>query len=161
MIRLILLLACAVPFTSFAQNTTVYKCVIKGVPTFSQTPCAKDAQVITLKEINVIEAYKSSTPGKGITDSSVDNFLKVQEIDREIKKLQLEIKQSQKEYTAKAQQISYITQDQANRLGASSIADARATKTAALKEAYDASINQMQQQINALKQQKQLLSQNP
>jgi len=73
----------------------------------------------------------------------------------------LEIKQSQKEYTAKAQQISYITQDQANRLGASSIADARATKTAALKEAYDASINQMQQQINALKQQKQLLSQNP
>jgi len=59
MIRLILLLACAVPFISFAQNTTVYKCVIKGVPTFSQTPCAKDAQVITLKEINVIEAYKA------------------------------------------------------------------------------------------------------
>ena len=55
----ILLSFCAAaPFFTLAQNTTVYKCVIKGVPTFSQTPCAKDAQVITLKDINVIALNK-------------------------------------------------------------------------------------------------------
>ncbi|GAB0111260.1 hypothetical protein PA7559_25300 [Pseudoalteromonas distincta] len=139
----------------------MYKCVIKGVPTFSQTPCAKDAQVITLKDINVIEAYKSSTPGKGITDTSVDDYLEVQQIEREIKRLELSIEQSQKEYAAKKQQIDYMTQDKANRLGASSIADAISTKTNSLKQAYDASISQTQQKIESLKQRKQQLSQNP
>ena len=162
MIRFILLSVCAAaPFFTLAQSTTVYKCVIKGVPTFSQTPCAKDAQVITLKDINVIEAYKSSTPGKGITDTSVDDYLEVQQIEREIKRLELSIEQSQKEYAAKKQQIDYMTQDKANRLGASSIADAIATKTNSLKQAYDASISQTQQKIESLKQRKQQLSQNP
>lgn len=162
MIRFILLSVCAaVPFFTLAQSTTVYKCVIKGVTTFSQTPCAKDAQVITLKDINVIEAYKSSTPDKGISDTSVDDYLEVQQIEREIKRLELSIAQSQKEYAAKKQQIDYMTQDKANRLGASSIADAIATKTNSLKQAYDASINQMQQKIESLKQRQQQLSQNP
>ena len=54
-----------------------------------------------------------------------------------------------------------MTQDKANRLGASSIADAIATKTNSLKQAYDASISQTQQKIESLKQRKQQLSQNP
>ncbi|GAA60970.1 hypothetical protein P20652_2842 [Pseudoalteromonas sp. BSi20652] len=161
MIKFILLLVCtAAPFFTFSQNTTIYKCVIKGIPTFSQTPCAKDAQIITLKDINVIEAYKSSTLGTGIIDSSVDDYLEVQQIERDIKRLELSIAQSQKEYAVKKQQIDYMTQDKANRLGASSIADAIATKTNSLKQAYDASINQKQQKIESLKQRKQQIGKN-
>ena len=160
--RFILLITCtALPFFSFSQNTTVYKCVIKGVPTFSQTPCAKNAEVITVKETNIIEAYKSSTPSNNITDSSVDNFLEVQQIEREISKLQLTLKQTEKAYQEQVQQASYVTQDQANRLGASSIADAIAKKTAPITSAYESKVTRTQQQIDALRQRKQLLSQIP
>ena len=158
--RFILLITCAVlPFFSFSQNTTVYKCVIKGVPTFSQTPCSKDAEQITLKEINIIEAYKSPTQANNVTDSSVDNFLEVQQIEREISKLQLTLKQTEKTYQEQVKQASYVTQDQANRLGASSIADAIAKKTAPITSAYESKVTRTQQQIDALRQRKQLLSQ--
>ncbi|KTF10262.1 RNA-binding protein [Pseudoalteromonas sp. 10-33] len=160
--RFILLITCAVlPFFSFSQNTTVYKCVIKGVPTFSQTPCSKDAEQITLKEINIIEAYKSPTQANNVTDSSVDNFLEVQQIEREISKLQLTLKQTEKTYLEQVKQASYVTQDQANRLGASSIADAIAKKTAPITSAYESKVTRTQQQIDALRQRKQLLSQIP
>lgn len=149
------------PFFSFSQNTTVYKCVIKGVPTFSQTPCSKDAEQITLKEINIIEAYKSPTQANNVTDSSVDNFLEVQQIEREISKLQLTLKQTEKTYLEQVKQASYVTQDQANRLGASSIADAIAKKTAPITSAYESKVTRTQQQIDALRQRKQLLSQIP
>jgi hypothetical protein len=149
------------PFFSFSQNTTVYKCVIKGVPTFSQTPCSKDAEQITLKEINIIEAYKSPTQANNVTDSSVDNFLEVQQIEREISKLQLTLKQTEKTYQEQVKQASYVTQDQANRLGASSIADAIAKKTAPITSAYESKVTRTQQQIDALRQRKQLLSQIP
>ncbi len=160
--RFILLITCAVlPFFSFSQNTTVYKCVIKGVPTFSQTPCSKDAEQITLKEINIIEAYKSPTQANNVIDSSVDNFLEVQQIEREISKLQLTLKQTEKTYQEQVKQASYVTQDQANRLGASSIADAIAKKTAPITSAYESKVTRTQQQIDALRQRKQLLSQIP
>lgn len=160
--RFILLITCAVlPFFSFSQNTTVYKCVIKGVPTFSQTPCSKDAEQITLKEINIIEAYKSPTQANNVTDSSVDNFLEVQQIEREISKLQLTLKQTEKTYQEQVKQASYVTQDQANRLGASSIADAIAKKTAPITSAYESKVTRTQQQIDALRQRKQLISQIP
>jgi len=160
--RFILLITCAVlPFFSFSQNTTVYKCVIKGVPTFSQTPCSKDAEQITLKEINIIEAYKSPTQANNVTDSSVDNFLEVQQIEREISKLLLTLKQTEKTYQEQVKQASYVTQDQANRLGASSIADAIAKKTAPITSAYESKVTRTQQQIDALRQRKQLLSQIP
>jgi len=160
--RFILLFTCAVlPFFSFSQNTTVYKCVIKGVPTFSQTPCSKDAEQITLKEINIIEAYKSPTQSNNVIDSSVDNFLEVQQIEREISKLQLTLKQTEKTYQEQVKQASYVTQDQANRLGASSIADAIAKKTAPITSAYESKVTRTQQQIDALRQRKQLLSQIP
>ena len=160
--RFILLITCtALPFFSFSQNITVYKCVIKGVPTFSQTPCSKDAEQITLKEINIIEAYKSPTQANNVTDSSVDNFLEVQQIEREISKLQFTLKQTEKTYQEQVKQASYVTQDQANRLGASSIADAIAKKTAPITSAYESKVTRTQQQIDALRQRKQLLSQIP
>jgi hypothetical protein len=162
MTRFILLLLClTAPFINLAESITVYKCVIKGIPTFSQTPCSKDAEIMTLKRVNVTQAYSDSSPLNKATGTTVDDYLKIQQIDRDIKRLQLDIKKYKKAYAEKKQQIDYMTQDKANRLGASSIANAIATKTADLKQVYAPSIDQAQQQINALNQQKKQLSQNP
>lgn len=162
MIRATLLSFCFTASTiTWAENITVYKCIINGVPTFAQLPCAKDAQQITLKNINVTSAYSNTAKNEGITDTSVDDYLQIQQIDRDIKRYQLDIKQYRQSFTEKKQQIDYMTQDKANRLGADSIADAIATKTATLQKTYDALINQKQQQINALTQQKQQLKEKP
>ena len=162
MTKLILLLCCLGACTvSTASEVTIYKCTIKGVPTFSQTPCAKDAQVITLKNVNIMQTNASKSENTPVTDTSVDDYLEMQQIERDIVQLELKIKQYQQEYAQKKQQVGYMTQDKANRLGADSIADAIATETAALKQRFDQQIKQAQQQIAALTQKKQQLSQQP
>ena len=162
MTKLILLLcflgACTV---SMANEVTVFKCTIKGVPTFSQTPCAKDAKVITLKNVNIMQTNALQSENALVIDTSVDDYLEVQQIERDIVQLELKIKQYQQEYAQKKQQVGYMTQDKANRLGADSIADAIAAETAALKQRFDPQIKQAQQQIAALTQKKQQLSQQP
>ncbi len=162
MFRTALLLTCLLaPATSLAENITVYKCVIKGIATFSQFPCATDAEAITLKNINVTAAYNTAEKSNDIADTSVDDYLQIQQIKRDIKRYQLAITEYKQQFAAEKQQISYITQDQANRLGAASISDAIATKTAALQQTYDALITQAQQQIDTLKQQQEKLTQRP
>lgn len=162
MAKLILLLAClSACGISVAEVITVYKCTIKGVPTFSQTPCAKDAKTITLRNVNTIAVNTATPENNPLADTSVDDYLKVKQIERDIQKLELKIKQYNQEYAQKKQQIDYMTQDKANRLGASSIASAIATETATLKQRFDPKIKQVQQQIQALKKQKQRLSQQP
>ena len=162
MAKLILLLCCLVACTvSMANEVTVFKCTIKGVPTFSQTPCAKDAKVITLKNVNIMQTNALQSENALVIDTSVDDYLEVQQIERDIVQLELKIKQYQQEYAQKKQQVGYMTQDKANRLGADSIADAIATETAALKQRFDPQIKQAQQQIAALTQKKQQLSQQP
>ena len=162
MAKLILLLcflgACTV---SMANEVTVFKCTIKGVPTFSQTPCAKDAKVITLKNVNIMQTNALQSENALVIDTSVDDYLEVQQIERDIVKLELKIKQYQQEYAQKKQQVGYMTQDKANRLGANSIADAIATETAVLKQRFEPQIKQAQQQITALTQKKQQLNQQP
>ena len=161
MAKLLLLLCCLSTCSVNAANeVTVYKCIIKGVATFSQTPCAKDAQVITLTNVNIMQT-NTSHENTQLADTSIADYLEVQQIERDIKQLELKIKQYQQQYTERKQQIDYITQDRANRLGASSIADAIATETAALKQKFDPQIKQAQQQITALIQKKQQLSQQP
>jgi len=144
-----------------ANEVTVFKCTIKGVPTFSQTPCAKDAKVITLKNVNIMQTNALQSENALVIDTSVDDYLEVQQIERDIVQLELKIKQYQQEYAQKKQQVGYMTQDKANRLGADSITDAIATETAALKQRFDPQIKQAQQQIAALTQKKQQLSQQP
>ena len=162
MAKLILLLCCLGACTvSKANEVTIYKCTIKGVPTFTQAPCGKDAQVITLKNVNIMQTNALQSENALVIDTSVDDYLKVQQIERDIVQLELKIKQYQQEYTQKKQQVGYMTQDKANRLGANSIADAIATETAALKQRFEPQIKQAQQQIAALTQKKQQLSQQP
>ena len=92
---------------STAQATTVvYKCDIKGVTTFSQFPCAKDAEEIKIKPTNVAH-----------------------------------VNQQEK-------------QNSANRMGASSIANAIDMRTRQLKSQIDPQIDNLEQKIKTLTAQK-------
>jgi uncharacterized protein YbjQ (UPF0145 family) len=93
--------------------------------------------------------------------ASVDNYIEIKKIDREIKRHQLTIKNYKEDLADAKQQASYVTQDQANRMGAESIADAIATKTTAIQNRYNALISAVEQQISILQQQKQQLSKQP
>lgn len=146
---------------SAAKDIVVYKCIINNVATFSQTPCNKDPQQIILRNVDVAKGISEVTTHSKVTDTAVADYLQVQQIDRKIKQLKLKIKQYEREYSQKKQQIDYITQDKANRLGANSIADAIATQTANLKQTYESYILQANLQIDALTIQKQQLSTMP
>ncbi|KPZ51839.1 MULTISPECIES: RNA-binding protein [unclassified Pseudoalteromonas] len=147
--------------THAAQDITVYKCTIKGVATFSQTPCADNAEVIKLKQPMIADKYGNNANSPTMPGASVDNYIEIQRIEREIKRHQLTIKNYKEDLANATQQASYITQDQANRMGAESIADAIATKTATIQNRYNALISAVEQQVSILQHQKQQLSNQP
>ncbi|WP_338365882.1 RNA-binding protein [uncultured Pseudoalteromonas sp.] len=144
-----------------AQDITVYKCTIKGVATFSQTPCAENAEIIKLKQPLIADKVSNNANTQAMPGASVDNYIEIQKIEREIKRHQLTIKNYKEDLAHATQQASYINQDQANRMGAASIADAIATKTTAIQNRYNALISAVEQQISILQQQKQQLSNQP
>jgi arginine deiminase len=83
----------------------------------------------------------------------------MQKIDREIAVYQREIKQLQDTLAEQKTKINYMTQDSANKMGANSIADAIAKRTAQAEQRIEPKIKQYQQQIDALKAFKTQLSQ--
>ncbi|WP_244151745.1 hypothetical protein [Pseudoalteromonas agarivorans] len=63
--------------THAAQDITVYKCTIKGVATFSQTPCADNAEVIKLKQPLVADKYGNNANSPAMPGASVDNYIEI------------------------------------------------------------------------------------
>ncbi|MDP2636694.1 MULTISPECIES: DUF4124 domain-containing protein [unclassified Pseudoalteromonas] len=136
----------SLPLTTQA-STVVYKCDSKGVTTFSQFPCAKDAKEITIKAANVTQINQQEAQ---VSTSAVDSYLELQRIDREITQHQLSIKQLKNSFAERKKQIGYITQDRANRMGATSIANAIDIRTRQLKNQIDPQIDNHKQEIETL-----------
>ena len=135
-----------------AQATTVvYKCDIKGVTTFSQFPCAKDAEEIKIKPTNVAHVNQQE---KQNSVGAIDSYLTLQKIDREITQSQRSITQLERSFAERKKQIDFITQDSANRMGASSIANAIDMRTRQLKSQIDPQIDNLEQKIKTLTAQK-------
>lgn len=139
-----------------ASATEVYRCTVDGVAIFSQLPCGEDAKEITIPTTNVAQGVAKQSK---VVDREVDSYIAMQKIDRDIALLQREIKQLQDTLAAQKTKISYMTQDTANRMGASSIADAIAQRTAQAERRIKPQIEQYQQQIEALNTLKTQLSQ--
>ena len=139
-----------------ASATEVYRCTVDGVAIFSQLPCGADAKEITIPTTNVAQGVSEQSK---IIDGEVDSFIAIQKIDRKIVQIQREIKQLQDTLAEQKTNINYMTQDTANRMGASSIADAIAQRTAQAERRIKPQIEQYQQQIEALNSMKTQLSQ--
>ncbi|KTF10316.1 DUF4124 domain-containing protein [Pseudoalteromonas sp. H105] len=132
-------------------STVVYKCDVKGVTTFSQFPCAIDAEEITIKPPNVAHVNQQE---KQSNAGAVDSYLELQKVDREISQLQRSITQLEHSFAERKKQIGYITQDSANRMGATSIANAIDIRTRQLKNQVDPQIDTLKQKIKTLTTQK-------
>ncbi|MDQ9093959.1 MULTISPECIES: RNA-binding protein [Pseudoalteromonas] len=145
MVRAIIL---SIAFITIPAFSAVYQCTIDGVVTFSQLPCGEDAKEITIPATNVAQST-GAKQGKTI-DEDIDSYLATQKIDRNIALIQREIKQLQDTLAAQKTKINYMTQDTANRMGASSIADAIAQRTAQVEQRIKPQIEQYQQQLEAL-----------
>jgi hypothetical protein len=143
-------------FLSFSTHATIYKCIINGVPTFTQFSCGENAEEIEIKLPPKNSPDNSSQPvsksKKG--DISVEDYLEIQQIERQIAKHQLEIKEIKQKLAERLKVINYMTQDKANRIGASSIQDAINTQSAAIKESTENAINAELQQIEVLNKRK-------
>lgn len=126
-------------------EAAVYQCEKEGVAIFSQFPCGDDAKKVTIKAPNIAQ-----TQSEKATLSSVDSYLAIQKIDREIANHQQAIKKLDEAFAKKKQKIDYMTQDSANRMGASSIADAIAQRTNKLKNYFEPQINSHEKQIKTL-----------
>ncbi|WP_394193903.1 RNA-binding protein [Pseudoalteromonas atlantica] len=150
MFLIVVLFILSLPFTSQA-STVVYKCDIKGVTTFSQFPCAKDAKEITIKAANVAQVNQQE---KQASTSAVESYLELQRIDREITQHHHSIKQLEQSFAKRKKQIGYITQDSANRMGATSIANAIDIRTRQLKNQIDPQIDDLKQKVETLKAKK-------
>ncbi len=126
----------------------VYQCEKDGVAIFSQFPCGDDAKEITIKSPNIAQSQSDDAKPNNI--DSVNSYIGIQKIDREIATHQQAIKQLQNEFAQAKKQINYITQDSANRMGAASIADAINIGTNQLASHIDPQIANHQQQITKL-----------
>ncbi|MDN3378470.1 MULTISPECIES: hypothetical protein [unclassified Pseudoalteromonas] len=123
--------------------TTVFQCEKNGIAIFSQFPCDENAKEVNIKTPNIAQTQKN-------TLDSVDNYLTIQKIDREITEHQQAIKKLKETFAKNKQKINYMTQDSANRMGANSIADAIAQRTDELKSYFKPQINSHEKQIKTL-----------
>lgn len=140
-----------------ASATTIYRCTVDGVATFSQQPCGEDVKEVILPTINVAQSV-SPKQSKAVS-GEIENYITIRKIDRNIALIEREIKQLQDTLAEQKTKINYITQDTANRMGASSIADAIAQRTVQAERRIKPQIEQYQQQLEALNTMRTQLSQ--
>ncbi len=151
-------------FASANSQATIYKCMIDGVATFTEQPCGKDAVIVKIAPppaTNQPPATEQPEKPQKPVDLSVEDYLKIQKADREIDRLQLEIKELQKQQSERIDKLNNMTQDAANRLGAPSIEDAISKQSERINAYYKSQITILEKQVAQLEEgKKQLTEQN-
>ncbi|GGF06355.1 hypothetical protein GCM10008027_34050 [Pseudoalteromonas gelatinilytica] len=151
-------------FASANSQATIYKCMIDGVATFTEQPCGKDAVIVKIAPppaTNQPPATEQPEKPQKPADLSVEDYLKIQKADREIDRLQLEIKELQKQQSERIGKLNNMTQDAANRLGAPSIEDAISKQSERINAYYKSQITILEKQVAQLEEgKKQLTEQN-
>ena len=147
-------------FASANSQATIYKCMIDGVATFTEKPCGKDAVIVKIAPppaSSQTPATEQSQQPKKPADLSVEDYLKIQKADREIDRLQLEIKELQKQQSERIDKLNNMTQDAANRLGAASIDDAIRKQSERINAYYKSQISILEKQVAQLEENKKQL----
>lgn len=136
-------------FHAFATGqTSVYHCTIEGIATFSQFPCGKNAKEVNIVDTNI--AQSAINNGEQDAAAEIGNYLTGQQIDRQIDENQNNIKKLQEQLNSRKIKIDYMTQDTANRLGASSVSDAITQQRNKVDQLYKPQIEQQRKQIDQL-----------
>jgi len=135
-------------FASHVSAATVYQCEKEGIAVFSQLPCGEDSKQIQIADTNI--AYSAISNNKQEASTDIANYLTGQQIDSQIAENKHNIKKLQEQLNSRKIQIDYMTQDAANRLGASSINEAITQQRNKVDQLYQPQIKQQQKQIDEL-----------
>lgn len=148
------LLAALITLFALPSQAAVYKCVINGVPTYSQLPCGEDAQIVDVRYTKSSKKEQPEAQDSQPEVSDVDSFLVSQNIDRQIQQHQKNIKEYEQMLDEQLTQIGYINQATANYLGAASIGDAIKQQSTLAKTNIGARIKNEENAIAQLRKMK-------
>ena len=144
-------------FASANSQATIYKCMIDGVATFTEQPCGKDAAIVKIAPPPASNQIPATEQPQKPADLSVEDYLKIQKADREIDRLQLELKELQKQQSERIDKLKNMTQDAANSLGAASIDDAISKQSERINAYYKSQIATLEKQVAQLEESKKQL----
>ena len=110
-------------------------------------------KIISSEELDELGIDRKCRP----ENISVEDYVKIQKADREIERLQLEIKELQKQQSERIDKLNNMTQDAANRLGAASIDDAISKQSERINAYYKSQISILEKQVAQLEENKKQL----
>ncbi|MGO3300481.1 MAG: hypothetical protein ACTILD_07185 [Pseudoalteromonas sp.] len=156
------LFAGTVTFLSEPVHASVYKCEKEGVVEFSQFPCGKDAELITIKEQN------PSVPGNIITHSqnnqtqngSVDRYIRIKKINAKIQEHENKVDTYTEQMNHEIATLKNQSDAQLNNLTGAKKETAIANQMASVAERYNSLIDREQRDVDRLTKEKQRLEMN-
>ncbi|MEO2266813.1 DUF4124 domain-containing protein [Pseudoalteromonas sp. YIC-656] len=129
-----------------AAQTSVYKCVVDGVVSYSQLPCGDDAQKVDVKEIVNKQQVMPSTPA----DDSIDSYIDNRAISRELAQSQDKIDTYSMQMRKELSRLEVQAASQRKNLAGAQRDEAIATQMQSTIEQYQSLINREQLNIDRL-----------
>ncbi|XQW86890.1 hypothetical protein ACOYR1_09280 [Thalassotalea piscium] len=129
----------------------VYKCEIDGKTTFSQFPCADNAEKITIKEVQPVQTPPTinyQAHNKEIND--VNDYIELSQIKREINQHQSKIKSYKNKMTQEIKVLEIRARSANNNLAGATYEHALTTQMTAVTNKYNTLIEVEQNKINRL-----------
>lgn len=134
-------------------QASVYRCVIDGVTTFSQTPCAEDAEKIEVKPVQPATeqgADATQSAREHLDQVSVD--VRKRNINIQIRRLEDRRRGLQRQRDAELDRLKAQQGTARNNLAGATYHAGLAQEMRAVNERYTADINSLQTEIDQLRQ---------
>ncbi len=133
-------------------QTTVYKCMVNGVVSYSQSPCGDDAQKIDIKAMVDKQQVMASTP----VDDSIDSYIDNRDITRELTQSQDKIETYSIQMRQELSKLEAHATSQHRNLAGAERDKALAKQMQSTIEQYQSLINREQLNIDRLLRKQQM-----
>jgi hypothetical protein len=139
-------------FSSFHSNSAIFKCVIDGVPTFSQQPCSENAQMVQIK-VAPSNRKTTTTQSSELHQTSVSDYLEISSLKRQIKEHQRKIKKYKNQMDSELSVLRKKERTAANNLAGATYLSSISTEMNAVVKRYSGLISTEQKQVDRFKAQ--------
>ncbi|MBO1270106.1 MULTISPECIES: DUF4124 domain-containing protein [Shewanella] len=143
-------------------QANVYKCIVDGKVIFSQEPCADNATPVDLSKVGSVvgaqrqtDAAQSSvtTAATGDNHTEIANYIKAQDLNRQISKLEYQRQQVFKARDAKLDKLRHQKNYASNNLAGATWEQSISQEMQSITSAADSQVVSIDRQIASLQQQ--------